>query len=150
MPATSASHLIFFIAAMILAAGLSGVFIASIQELSDSIRSRGEGISEELKSDIEIINDPACMPYNSTNKTLIVYVQNIGKRTLNYKKSIVLINGTAYTNLTYKLLDGGSEWLPQTTLQITVGNVTLSKNVNYRLKVIVEGKATSVIDFKVT
>jgi len=71
------AHVIFFVAAVIVAGAVSGVFIAITMDLSTSLSERGERLQEQLDTDFEIINDPNNIP--SSNGYYIFYLKNIGK-----------------------------------------------------------------------
>lgn len=151
MPSTAASHMIFFIAALVVSMGIAGVLISTTYKFSDDIESKGNDIGTNMLTDIEIINDVAAMPYNASNNTLTVYLQNIGSTKINAdnKTVIVMINGTYFSNLTFILPSGESDWGPQMVLTIVVGDVSLPA-ADHRLKVVVQGGASDEIWFKIT
>ena len=76
----SGSHVIFFIAALIVAGSVSGVFVAITLDISSSINERGERFQEQLDTDFKIINDPDNIPTGSGN--YLFYIKNIGGCTL--------------------------------------------------------------------
>jgi archaellum component FlaG (FlaF/FlaG flagellin family) len=59
-----------------------------------------------------------------------------------------MINGTFYSNLTFVLPNGASNWAPQIVLTIVVKQVTLPDN-DYRLKVVVTGGIYDTITFRI-
>ena len=70
------SHVIFFIAAVIAAGLVSGVFIGLIMDVSTSLSDRGDRVCEQLDTDFKIINDPNNIPTSATD--YIFYLKNIG------------------------------------------------------------------------
>lgn len=74
------AHVIFFVAAVIVAGAVSGVFIAITMDLSSSLSERGDRLQEQLDTDFEIINDPNNIP--SLGGYYIFYLKNIGKESL--------------------------------------------------------------------
>jgi len=74
------AHVIFFVAAVIVAGAVSGVFIAITMDVSSSLSERGDRLQEQLDTDFEIINDPNNIP--SSGGYYIFYLKNIGKRRL--------------------------------------------------------------------
>src|SRR5574341_1690825 len=88
---TSSTHLIFFIAAMILAAGVVAVVFTNFNAVTDSSREGAVTLSQQLKTDITIINDPAEIPNSGNYYTF--YVKNTGKSTLAPEHVTVIING---------------------------------------------------------
>jgi archaeal flagellar protein FlaG len=70
------THVIFFIAAVIVAGMVSGVFIAEIMNVTTSLSNRGDRLKEQLDTDFAIINDPNKIP--KQGEYYIFYLQNIG------------------------------------------------------------------------
>jgi flagellar protein FlaG len=70
------AHVIFFIAAVIVAGTVSGVFIAVSTNLSGSFSERGDRIREEFDTEFSIINDPDSIP--NQNNNYLFYIKNIG------------------------------------------------------------------------
>jgi len=140
MPGTSASQMIFFIAAMIVATSVAGIFITTTVNLAKDLMKEAERQREEFNTHVTIINDESSMPYNSTCSTLVLYTMNTGSTVLNEQGTKILINGTYYTkdNMTFTLLDGATEWKNEVVLQITITNITLASG-DYSLKVWVQG-----------
>ena len=71
------AHVIFFVAAIIVAGAVSGMFIAVTMNVSISLSDRGDRLQEQLDTDFEIINDPNNIP--SSGGYYIFYLKNIGK-----------------------------------------------------------------------
>jgi len=74
------SHVIFFIAAIIVASTVSGIFIAVTMDVSTSLSERGNRLQEQLDTDFEIINDPDNINYSGGYYTF--YLKNIGGKKL--------------------------------------------------------------------
>jgi flagellar protein FlaG len=74
------THVIFFIAAVIVAGMVSGVFIAEIMNITTSLSDRGDRLKEQLDTDFAIINDPNTIPKSGDSS--IFYLQNIGGASL--------------------------------------------------------------------
>jgi flagellar protein FlaG len=74
------THVIFFIAAVIVAGMVSGVFIAEIMSITNSLSDRGDRLKEQLDTDFAIINDPNTIP--TSGNYSIFYLQNIGGASL--------------------------------------------------------------------
>lgn len=150
MPGTSASQMIFFIAAMIVATAVAGVFVTTTINLSKDIRDSADRERNQFNTQVTIINDPSAMPYNATCSTLILYVKNIGSTVLGNNTITLLINGTYFTrdNMTFRLLDGATDWKKETVLEITLTNVTLAAG-DHTLKLVVQGKESISFSFKI-
>ena len=74
------AHVIFFIAAVIVASTVSGIFIAITMNISTSLSNRGERFQDQLDTDFKIINDPTNIPSSATD--YIFYLKNIGGKKL--------------------------------------------------------------------
>ena len=70
------THVIFFVAAVIVAGMVSGVFIAVTMNVTTSLSNRGDRIKEQLNTDFAVINDPNIIPM--TGAYYIFYLKNIG------------------------------------------------------------------------
>jgi flagellar protein FlaG len=74
------AHVIFFIAAVIAASTVSGIFLAITMDVSSSLSNRGDRLQEQLDTDFEVINDPDNIPTEvvGANTYYKFYVKNIG------------------------------------------------------------------------
>jgi flagellar protein FlaG len=138
----SVTHMIFFIAAVLVAGSMAGVFLSVGYEMAKKIELESESMTEAMQSDIAIINDPAMMPYDGTSLTL--YVENTGSSTLMTSGLFVMMDGS-YVNDTVLQVVGrsGAEWIPSTVLQITI-NISLVPG-DHNVKVITgDGEADSL------
>lgn len=70
------THVIFFVAAVIVAGMVSGVFIAVTMNVTTSLSNRGERVNDQLNTDFRIINDPNIIPMSGLY--YIFYLKNIG------------------------------------------------------------------------
>ena len=140
MPSAAAGQVIFFIAALVVSIAVAGTLIQTAYNFSEGIESRGNSMNDYINTDIAIINDATSMPYNSSNKTLTVYVLNTGSTTipLSNQSVYVFINGTACTNLSFVLPKDITSWGPKTLLTIYVHEQNLPAS-DYKLKVYAEG-----------
>lgn len=147
MAATSASHLIWFIAAVISATALSGVMVTSVQEVAEKLESSGDSISGELSSAISIENDVSMVPYNDTSHNLTIYIKNVGSSEiyfsgLNYTFPIFLsgstLTATSFIPIDMTLL-GGSAFLPGYTMRLVYeisAPSSLVEDTQYHMKII--------------
>lgn len=150
MPGTSASHIIFFIASVIVATSVASIFATTAIRLSGDIKEQADARTNELNTRVAIINDPAAMPYNSSANTLVLYVKNVGKTVLAEGSTRVFIDGnyTRSENLTFTLLDGATSWSRETVLEITLHNITLSSG-DHRAKVVVSYGKSATLQFRI-
>ncbi len=74
------THVVYFIAAVIIASAVSGVFITVINNVTSSYLERGNRVQEQLDTDFKIINDPNNIPTEGSN--YVFYLKNIGGASL--------------------------------------------------------------------
>lgn len=74
------SNVVFFIASLIVAGTVSGIFIAVTLDISSSLSDSGDRLQEQLDTDFKIINDPSSIP--SSGNDYIFYLKNIGGKKL--------------------------------------------------------------------
>ena len=72
------AHVIFFIAAVIAAGAVSGIFIAITTNISSSLSERGSRVVEQLNTEFAVINDPNTIPIQSNH--YVFYLKNIGAK----------------------------------------------------------------------
>lgn len=146
MASVSVSHLIIFIAAMIVAASVAGLLTNTVNDISNAIEEQGLSTSDEIRSDITIINDPENGTYNGTHLTL--YVKNTGSTELptNSDNIDLFVNGifTTVTDTDITVLGGSDVWGRNDVVEITVetGDVSSGKN---RVKLVADGGVDTFI-----
>jgi archaellum component FlaG (FlaF/FlaG flagellin family) len=86
---TTSTHLIFFIAATVVATATAGIFTTVVTDLTGKATIKARAFGDELSSDIRIINDPSKIVTNPT----LFYVKNTGGTTLDYGNATVIIDG---------------------------------------------------------
>ncbi len=92
-----ATHLIFFIAAIILASSASAIMFTTVQKVTLEANEQGDVIKKIVGTDFEVINDPASVVYNSTINAYIIYLKNTGSEDMYVTSSTltVLLNGVS-------------------------------------------------------
>lgn len=153
MASVSVSHLILFIASMVIAASVAGVFTSNVDRLSEAIDDQGLQVSDNVRTDVEIISDSGSdNVYDDTVSEVTLHVKNIGTNDLlpNATQVDVLVNGEFQPsgNLTIEVLGTGD---PNTWTENEVVRITISQSLSpgdHRAKVIVNGDE-EVFEFKV-
>ena len=136
---TSATHIIFFIASIVIAASFVGVAVVAIMNISNGIEGRGDMISKELSEEFKIINDPEKM----SNNPLVLYLKNTGKIPLSTEHITVLVDGVS-ENFTVD----GETWMPGDTITLTVDvNLPAGEHV---VKVVLEDGLSQKFNFTVS
>ncbi|ADI74178.1 flagellin [Methanohalobium evestigatum Z-7303] len=147
---TAVSHMIFFIAAVIIAVGVAGVLSVNVESIMGAASTNSDVVSDQLKTDITIISDPEVIPYNSTSDYYTFYVKNTGKSDIALEYVNVILDGEYIQdkNLNLSLQDSGETWKP---LGVLIVNVTTGGELNsgdHGLKVVSDNGISDTIDFK--
>ncbi len=145
MASVSISHMILFIASMLIAASVAGVFTTSVDRLSGAIDDQGLQVSDNVRTDIEIISDNgtgACV-YNCDGQgNLTLLVKNTGTQRLpaQAEQIEVLINGQFQTpgDIYIEVLGESDTWDRGTVIRIKVTE-DLPSDQDHRAKVIING-----------
>ncbi len=142
----SATQIIFFITSVIIALGVVGGIFMNIQSISSAVTLGSRTFSEQLKTDITVINDPEMIPYSYNNYTF--YVKNTGKEDLYTNYITVLIDGAivSESNLNKTVTGGGSMWRTGDVLSINATIAPLTSG-GHSLRVITENGVEDYFDF---
>ena len=147
---TSSTHLIFFIVAMIIAAGVAGLIYTNVNAVVYSTHSASSTLSKQLQTDITIINDPGNIPKNGD--IYAFYVKNTGKSTLTTELVSVLINGVYIPDddVQKTVIDGGITpvWRTSEVLQLDVTYASMPSGDN-DLRVITENGVDDFLKFSI-
>ena len=130
------THVVFFIASVIIAGAVSGVFIAVITDVSNSFSDRGERVEDYLDTEFIIISDPNNIPTSGSD--YLFYLKNVGKKEIATTNDTfdIFIDGELVVNANYNFSDNSIQPDEVTTLyiansEITTGDQTL-RIVGYR------------------
>lgn len=137
MASVSTSHLILFIASMIIAAGVAGTFTTTVSDISAAIEDQSLDVSRDVRTDVEIISDAGSQVYNSTTGNVTLHVKNTGSRDLTADSEFVevLVDGEYRTAVTVTVLDG-STWSEHNVAKVEVSVGSLDAG-DHRVKLIV-------------
>ena len=139
MASVSASHLILFIASLVIAAGVAGTFTQGISRLSEGIDDQSLEVSEEVRTDIEVISDAGSPVYNNSTNTVTLLVKNTGTADIPADSRFIeiLVDGRYRTNVTISVVDGET-WRPNNVIRLEIDGADLSPG-DHRVKLIVNG-----------
>jgi flagellar protein FlaG len=129
---TSATQMVFFITSVIIALSVVGAIFMNVQSLSSSMIVGSKTLSEQLKTDITVINDPEIIP-NTSGQYYKFYVKNTGIQELDTNYITLIIDGTMVTNLNKTILEGGQTWLTGDVLMINATVPLAAGNHNLRV-----------------
>jgi flagellar protein FlaG len=145
MASVSVSHMILFIASMVIAASVAGVFTTSVDRLSEAIDDQGLQISDNVRTDVEIISDNgtgACVYDCGGDGRLQLLLRNVGSRDIPAQPGQidVLLDGrfVPASDMDVTLLGGATTWGPSEVVRLNVTRPGLASG-DHRAKVIVTG-----------
>ena len=149
MASVSISHLILFIASMVIAAGVVGTVTGGVDRFGSAVEDRSLDVSEEVRTDIEIISDEGSPVYNvSGNQNVTLLVKNTGSRNLAPDPALVdvIVDGRYVTAVDVETV-GSSAWDRHEVVRLHLDAGTLSSG-DHRVKVVVDGDQ-EVFSFRV-
>ncbi|RDI70758.1 flagellar protein G [Halopelagius longus] len=140
MADVSAPSLILFIASLVIAAGVAGVLIDTVGGISNALDERGGDVTENIRTDIEVISDSEAGVYNSSEGNLTLLVKNTGLSTLpaTGKTFDVIVDSKYQTNVSVSIVDGSTDWRPHGVVRVTVSELSLESG-DHRAKVVING-----------
>lgn len=141
MASVPSAHLVIFIAAILMSAGIAGVIVDGAEQYADSVDSSQSEYAKDVSTEIQIINDPErpAATYDEVDDTLTLYVKNVGNRIIpnDTGEMTVLVNGTRH-QIRSVTVHGNSRWRPGGVVEITI-DVVLPSNSETRVVVDVSG-----------
>jgi archaellum component FlaG (FlaF/FlaG flagellin family) len=145
MSDSGTTQVIFFVAAIVVAGALSGVFIGLSSNMANAVEKRANNFSDKLDTSVKVINDPAFMPYE--NSTLTLYLKNTGSISLLPTDLLVMIDGEAQNSSDWTIIGGSAEWVPGIVLEIHL-NIILA-NGDHTAKVVISNGISDSIGFRI-
>jgi flagellar protein FlaG len=136
----SSSHLILFIASLLIAASVAGTFTQGVQRLSSALGDRSVDVSGDVRTDVEIISDSGSGAVANDNEVTVL-VKNTGSRDLEASSDQieVLLNGKYRADVSVDVVDG-SVWRVGNVAEITIPlDQPLDDGADHRVRVIVNG-----------
>ncbi|CCQ37338.1 fla cluster protein FlaG [Natronomonas moolapensis 8.8.11] len=148
MSSVSASHLVIFIASIVVAAGVAGTLVTQVDRVSTSIVNQNEDVEERIDTDIRIVSDTGSPDsiYTGTG-ALTLYVKNTGgtELTPDVGSIDVLIEGSFNSPDTVSRVDGQNDrWPPGTVVEVTVDSPSPAPSGPTRVTVSVRENEDSI------
>jgi len=136
----SVSHMILFIASMLIAASVAGVFTDTVGQLSSAIDDQGMQVSEDVRTDVEIISDSGAGGiYNAATDVVTLHVKNTGSETLAPEGQAInaFVDGRFVPpgNVTVTLVTEGDTWRPGGVVRVELSGQDLTGDVRVQLVV---------------
>ncbi len=145
---TSATHIIFFIVSVVISLGVAGALFMNVQSISNAAIAGSKTLSEQLKTDITVINDPDKIPYDPSSGIYTFYVKNTGQADLSATHITVLIDGTFVPDgsLNKTIIEGGTMWQTGDVLNINA-TVTIAPG-SHKIRVMAENGVEDEFEFR--
>lgn len=145
---SSTTELLFFIGAVVIATSVVMVLASGIQSISAGVKERSNTISDNLRSDLSIVNDPSEVP----NDPVKIYVKNTGVSSMPQDYLSVVLDGEILTgfNLTFINTTGflnDSIWGPGEVIEIEIDR-ELSVGL-HSTQVTLNGDVSDRLDFEI-
>jgi flagellar protein FlaG len=138
MASASASHLVLFIASLMVAASVAGTITNGVSQLSAAIDDQSYDVSGTIRTDVEVISDPGGPIYNrSGNENVSLLVKNTGSRSLPVTGDAVdvVMDGRYVAAVSVTPLDG-PDWSPGNVVRIEFARASLPTG-DHRVKLVV-------------
>ncbi|WP_418285569.1 flagellar protein G [Halorubrum sp. DTA46] len=78
MASVPVSHLILFIASLVIAAGVVGTITTGVDRVSAAVDDAGLDATEQLRTDVTVISDPNAGVYNASDENVTLLIKNTG------------------------------------------------------------------------
>ncbi len=144
--------MILFIASMLIAASVAGVFTTSVDDIADAIEDQGPAVSDQVRTSIDIISDSGSDAiYQEDEGEITILVKNTGSSNIvpDTTDINVLVNGqfVGADDLEFELLGEGETWSSSEVIQITIDQPL--ETGDHRVLINVNG-GEDVIEFRVS
>lgn len=140
MASVSASHLIIFIASILVAASVAGTITSTVGQLSEAVDDLGVDASQEVRTDIEIISDSGAPVYNvDGNGNITLYVKNTGSQGLPADSDVieVLLDGQYWTDVSVTVVDSNT-WRIGGVVRLEIAAPNLESG-DHRVQITING-----------
>ena len=149
MASASVSELVIFIAAVSVAASVSGVLVTTVGDVADSVDERGAAVSATIETDVEIISDPGSdAVYDDGTETVTLLVKNTGSRSLPPDPSAVevLVDGQYRPSSAYTVtvVSDDDDWRPGAVVRVEVDTQSVTVAGDSRATVVVTGNRETI------
>ena len=145
MAGSAVSEMIFFIAAIMISSAVAVTLVEIVDEFSEDLGEEASVLRWEMRTNLEVINDPMYIPYDTSDGNLTLYLKNTGSGDLSVDDIIVSANGTtdAGNDIWTRLLGGESTWEPGKTVQVNFIVSGLIEGIDYNGWAVTSGKTSS-------
>ena len=141
----TATKIIFFIAAALVAIGLISIITVAIQSYTVGVEEKGKIEKDRFSTAIKIESQERNIPLDP----LTFYVRNTGKTILDPEKVIVIVDWQISTRNTKTNLNGNELWKPTDVLKIEVYDITLTPG-DHIVKITTENEVSDEMMFYIS
>lgn len=142
MASVSVSHLILFIASLVVAASVAGTMTTGVDRLTGAIDDESLDMEQTVRSDVEVISDAGAGVYNrSGTGNVTLFVKNTGSNSLAVSADVfdVLLDGRYKVNVTVSPVTAGAHsWRPGEVVRVEISAPALQPG-DHRARLIVGG-----------
>ena len=136
MASVSASHLIIFVASLVIAAGVVGTLTTGVERVSSSIDDGSLDVSQQIRMDMSVISDSGATYTEGTQ--LVVHVRNTGSQSVPLDQSAVdiVFNGQFLGEGDFTIEDANDDeneetvWRPGEVVEIEVTGADIEEGDN--------------------
>lgn len=116
--------MLLFTASMAVAGAVVGLLAVVVQDVAHAGELRGRELAEKLRTDAQIINDPANVPLSPVR----FYVKNTGSQQLDPNGTTLIVDGVVRTSATFTVLNASDAgwWWPGEVLEARDGTLSLA------------------------
>ena len=128
MASVSSSTLILFIASILVAASVAGTMTNGVSRLSDALGDRSIDVSNEIRTDIDVISDPGSdAVYSDAETNVTLLLKNTGSQTLSTDPDTldIIIDGQYATDVSTRVVGSDTDW-EKGRLKVEEGEVALA------------------------
>ena len=110
MASVSVSHLIIFIASLVVAAGVAGTLTTGVERVSNAVEDGSLDVSQQVRTDIDVVSDPKS-PTLDANDNVTVYVRNTGSQGIFIQPDSIdmVLNGDFVANSEFTVTDANGD-----------------------------------------
>lgn len=123
MASVSTSHLIIFIASMLVAVSVAGTLTDTVGDVSSAIDDRSLDVSKDIRTEMEVISDPGSPVYNRDGQgNVTLLLKNTGSRDLPADADVVdvILDGRYRTAVTVTPIAGTAQWRRGDVVRVTI------------------------------
>ena len=146
MAGVSASHLIIFIASLVVAAGVVGTLTTGVDRVSSAIDDRSLDVSQQVRMDMAFVSDSGADDYYESGANVSLYVRNTGSHGVPIDESAIdLVANAEFLSTGYTIdsvTGSDSTWRPGEVVRITIDSTHIDTGDNRILLIVNEDEET--------